>query len=573
MKTVQAAPSLFVAYPPNNHETTASRIFLIGTAPPQQPVLVNGQPIPRSAAGHFAPSFPLKLGDNLFILSSGSQDLALKVIRQSTAPVLPQGLGFAPDSLMPSVDLARLPGEVLCFSAIAPVNGTVAVRLGSLTLPLKPQAQTVNLPPNSAVLTQQEHPAVTVTPGKYQGCTRMASPGQLGQPEYQLTIEGKTVTQVAAGNVEVLAPEQFEVIEVTAENGVARTGPSTDYSRLTPLPQGTQSTVTAREGTWVRLDYGGWINRKEIRTLPGTAPPISLIRGVRAQAIPGWTEIRFPLQVPVPVSVNQDDRSFTLTLHNTTAQTDTIRLDDGPLIARLDWQQRTPDQLQYTFQLKPRQQWGYKLRYEGTSLVLSLRHGPELRGGGKGPLTGTKILLDPGHGSANDLGARGPTGYPEKDVTLMMAKRLRQQLVNRGATVILTREGDEDLFPQDRVVMIQNLEPTIALSLHYNALPDEGDALKTKGVGTFWYHPQSHSLAVALHNHLTQQLNRPSYGVFWNNLALTRPAVAPSVLLELGFMINPDEFEWIIDPQEQQKLAVALADGIVRWFQDSPAKI
>jgi len=32
--------------------------------------------------------------------------------------------------------------------------------------------------------------------------------------------------------------------------------------------------------------------------------------------------------------------------------------------------------------------------------------------------------------------------------------------------------------------------------------------------------------------------------VFWNNLALTRPSVAPAVLLELGFMINPVEFEW-----------------------------
>ncbi|MBD0346830.1 MAG: N-acetylmuramoyl-L-alanine amidase, partial [Coleofasciculus sp. Co-bin14] len=76
-----------------------------------------------------------------------------------------------------------------------------------------------------------------------------------------------------------------------------------------------------------------------------------------------------------------------------------------------------------------------------------------------------------------------------------------------------------------------------------NALPDDGDAIKTKGVSTFWYHAQAHSLAVYLHNHLVKTLNRPSYGVFWNNLALTRPSGTPSVLLELGFMINPDEYE------------------------------
>jgi N-acetylmuramoyl-L-alanine amidase len=55
--------------------------------------------------------------------------------------------------------------------------------------------------------------------------------------------------------------------------------------------------------------------------------------------------------------------------------------------------------------------------------------------------------------------------------------------------------------------------------------------------------------------------------VFWNNLALTRPHVAPSVLLELGFMINPTEFEWITDPQAQAQLAETLAAGVAEWVQ------
>ena len=150
-----------------------------------------------------------------------------------------------------------------------------------------------------------------------------------------------------------------------------------------------------------------------------------------------------------------------------------------------------------------------------------------------------------------------------------MSKLLRDELQRRGATVYMTREGDDDLYPQDRVDQIEALEPAIALSVHYNALPDNGDALNTAGVSTFWYHPQAHSLAAFLHNYLVEALDRPSYGVFWNNLALTRPAVAPSVLLELGFMINPDEFEWIVDPEAQQALVETLADGIVAWTQQA----
>ena len=69
-----------------------------------------------------------------------------------------------------------------------------------------------------------------------------------------------------------------------------------------------------------------------------------------------------------------------------------------------------------------------------------------------------------------------------------------------------------------------------------------------------------------MHNYLTEQLDRPSYGVFWNNLALTRPHTAPTVLLELGFMINPWELEWITNSQEQEKLSNAIAKAIVTWF-------
>ncbi|WP_317134593.1 N-acetylmuramoyl-L-alanine amidase [Leptolyngbya sp. 7M] len=152
-------------------------------------------------------------------------------------------------------------------------------------------------------------------------------------------------------------------------------------------------------------------------------------------------------------------------------------------------------------------------------------------------------------------------------MALIVSQLLRDRLEARGATVIMTREGDIDLYPQDRAALINQAEPTLALSLHYNALPDDGDAVNTAGIGTFWYNAQSHSLAVFLHNYLVASLDRPSYGVFWNNLALTRPTVAPAVLLELGFMINPDEFEWIINPAEQERLADALADGIAAWLQ------
>lgn len=575
-----AEQPLSVVYPPAEHQTTAERIFFIGTAPSAGEVLVNGKAIARSTSGHFAPSFPLQLGENRFTLRYQNQEVQIKVTRTSTEPTPPVGLGFGKDSLTPAVDIARMPSELICFSALAklpegfaPPNATVSVKLANQTIPLLPQSQDIQLPPNSAALTQSNQPNPPVPPelrggaGQYQGCATAESSAELGVPQFQLTMNGKTTTQPGSGKISILSPAKLEVAEVTADAGVARTGPTTDYSRLTPLPKGTRASVTAREGEWLRLDYGGWIKASEVRILAGAVPPRSLIRSIRSRQVDGTTEVIFPLQVPVPVSVQQGERTFTLTLYNTTAQTDIIRLNDDPVISRLDWQQVAPGQLQYTFNLKSQQQWGYNLRYEGTSLVLSLRHPPRVSST-QNPksLAGIKILLDPGHGGPEDTGATGPTGYPEKNVTLIMAKLVREQLQARGATVYMTREEDKDVSLQDRVAMIDKLKPAIAISIHYNSLPDDGDAQNTQGMGAFWYNAQAHSLAVFLHNYIVNKLGRSSYGVFWDNLALTRPTTAPAVLLELGFMSNPVEFEWVTNPQEQPKLAEAIADGITQWL-------
>ena len=573
-----AAQPLFVAYPPANHKTIADRIFLIGTAPPTGQVSVNGNQISRTAAGHFAPTFPLQIGENVFSLRYENQLVKIQVTRQSNQPEVPAGLAFAKDSLTPKVDVASLPGEYICFGAIAPANATVSVKLAGATIPLKARSQ-VELPDNKSVLLGENSPIKKGGSEQYQGCAKTPADSSLenskkvdlGVPLFELTINNQTISQQGTGKISILSPAELEVAEVTAEPGVARTGASTDFSRMTPLPKGTRATVTGREGEWIRLDYGAWIKASEVRIVKDAVPVRSIIRSARSRQVSGWTEVLFPLETPVPVTVQEGEKTFTLTLYNTTAQTDIIRLDDDPVISRLAWQQILPLQVQYTFNLKSAQHWGYKLRYDGTTLVLSLKH-PPVRSGKmpdppqEKPLSGIKILIDAGHGGPEDSGGVGPTGYREKTVALIVSKLVRSELVNRGANVVMTRVEDVDLDLPPRVEMIQKEEPAIAISIHYNALPDNGDAINTKGVGAFWFHPQAHSLGMFLHNYLVAKLNRPSYGVFWNNLAMTRSAVAPSVLMELGFMINPEEFEWIVNPTQQQKLAEAIAQGITEWF-------
>ncbi|WP_448527411.1 N-acetylmuramoyl-L-alanine amidase [Parathermosynechococcus lividus] len=555
---VMPAPQLRVVYPPPQHTTTAPQIFFIGTAPPEMPVTINGVPVgDRSPAGHFAPSVPLQPGVNRITVTAGKQVLAFTITRAVAAP--PTTL----KPLEPTLDLVRLPNDIVCFTATAPPNRSVAIQLGGDRLALAPLPAMIQLPSNLAALIDQAAVTSTTAP-LYRNCRQLRALGDYGTVQWQMG--GNPPITLAGARIQVADPAQRPVVEVTRElGGVARTGAGTDYSRLTPLPVGTRARVQRQTGDWLQLDYGGWIRANDVRFLASAVPTTATIRSITSRQRLGWTEVIFPLDVPVPIAIDQGDRHLTLTLYNTIPQTDIIRLDADPVIQRLDWQAIGSDKVQYRFNLHHRQQWGYRVAYEGTRLVLQLRHPPRIQRGSR-PLAGLTILLDPGHGGPDDLGARGPDGTPEKVVTLAVAQKLAPELEALGATVVLTRTEDMDLDLPDRILAIEAAQPTLALSLHYNALPDAGDARNTQGMGAFWYHPQSHDLAVFLAEYLSRNLGRQQYGVFWNNLALTRPTVAPAVLLELGFMIHPEEFEWIVNPQAQQQLARTLAQGVRQWL-------
>jgi N-acetylmuramoyl-L-alanine amidase len=599
---------LTVSYPPTTHKTDAEQIFAIGSAPTTGEVKINEQVVPRSPNGHFASVLPLKIGKNTISIEYKGQTKTLTVTR--TAPV---GLELPTDkldekSLEPQADTAKMVGEEICFGAVGPKDAKVSVDIGGQNIKLKEQTgNKVPLPDNKAALIDRNQPQAVYGAGHYLGCAIAVAAADLGKPTYKLetkttkttapapkskkeegseptgaasTTAPNPIAQLAPGNVQVLAPNNLDIAEVKVENAVARTGASSDFSRITPLPKGTRASITGRQAgnnngkqaNWVRLDYGAWVLADEVNILPSNgASPRTIVRSITSKQREGATDVVFPLQVSVPMTIEQGNGNVTLTLYNATAQTDIIKFGEDPVVSRLDWRQTAPGIIKYVFTLKQKQQWGYKLQYQGTSLVLSLRHPPKLGNDPNKPLAGTKILLDPGHGG-DDSGAVGPNGYTEKDANLYASKLLANELAMRGAAVYLTRETDKAISLEDRRRTIEALEPTLAFSVHHNSLPDGGNP-STKGFSTFWYHPQAQSISLHLHNHIVQKLGRPSYGVFWDNLALARPTAAPSVLLELGFMSNPTEFEQsIANPAAQQAMARSLAEGMTQWIQTNGIK-
>jgi N-acetylmuramoyl-L-alanine amidase len=545
---------LSVTHPPNNYRTKADKIFFIGTAPNQGEVTINGQKIDRSTSGNFAPTLALKEGDNTFQIRYQNEQIQLQVIREKVLATTP-AKSLQEEGFEPRYRVSSNVGETLCASSQAPENSPVLAKT-----------------------TNSSEPQAIYGAGQYLGCAVAKATGAETQPTARREAQAQPTALIqkslAPTKMESLPTANLEVAEVVVNSAVARTGPNSNYSRVTPLPKGTKATVVGRQdgdnngklASFVHLDYGGWLIATDLKTTSGaTVAPKSLLSAVRSQNRDGRTELRFPLEVAVPISIEQQEKSLKLTLYNTTAQTDAVKIGSDPVIDRVDWKARPPSQVEYTFTFKSGQQWGYKYHYEGNTLVLALRHPPKLNRSSTKPLTGTRILIDPGHGGT-DSGAVGPNGYAEKEATLFAAKLLGNELVAKGAQVYLSRESDLTVSLDDRQTLVEKLEPTVSLSIHYNSLPDGADPIKSKGFSTYWYHSQAQGLANFLHTYVVQYGSRPRYGVTWDNLALARPAAAPAVLLELGFMSNPDEFEWITNPEAQQQMSKVLANGITQWL-------
>jgi N-acetylmuramoyl-L-alanine amidase len=127
----------------------------------------------------------------------------------------------------------------------------------------------------------------------------------------------------------------------------------------------------------------------------------------------------------------------------------------------------------------------------------------------------------------------------------------------------MTRTTDVNPSLDERGVAIDRLAPAVSISIHHNA-----STSLAQGTSIYWYHPQSRSLAASLLNYFSQNGQRPilnNNGVIQKSFAVARPSGAPAVLLEVGFMTNPQELGELAQSATQQRLARVLADGIAQW--------
>ena len=210
----------------------------------------------------------------------------------------------------------------------------------------------------------------------------------------------------------------------------------------------------------------------------------------------------------------------------------------------------------------------------------------------KGLLDGVKIGIDPGH-QAHSNSAQEPvspgsketkakvssgtqgvkTRVPEYEVNLQVALLLKDALEAQGATVYMTRDtNDVDISNVERAEMMNELGVDVVLRLHCNGSTNQSTSgiglyVKSSGEGAEESYAISEVLIAAMGEATganTESVHvRDTYsGLNWSTV--------PSILVEMGYMSNPDEDEKLCSPEYQSELVHGMVGGLITYFSESP---
>lgn len=180
------------------------------------------------------------------------------------------------------------------------------------------------------------------------------------------------------------------------------------------------------------------------------------------------------------------------------------------------------------------------------------------------------IVIDPGHGGM-DGGKVGVNGVKEKEINLKISLKIKEILEKDGISVVMTRTEDERLAESQvedlkaRVSLMNEKKPELVVSIHQNSYHEEG----VHGAQVFYYADSAESERAAgiiqetlkeidPENTKEAKPNRTYY--------ILKKTEVPVVIAECGFLSNYEEAEKLADEEYQQKLAEAVAKGVLQYI-------
>nr|WP_302144080.1 N-acetylmuramoyl-L-alanine amidase [uncultured Schaedlerella sp.] len=208
----------------------------------------------------------------------------------------------------------------------------------------------------------------------------------------------------------------------------------------------------------------------------------------------------------------------------------------------------------------------------------SVKAGSNLPGRGKDKNTesgdkkqeGPLVILDAGHGGF-DPGKIGINGALEKDINLVISQKIKKKLEEQGIRAVMTRENEnavadskvEDL--KARVAMINESNPSIAVSIHQNSYSQES----IHGSQVFYFtHSKGGEQAAKILQEAMFEVDPDNTRQAKANdtYYLLKKTKGTTVIVECGFLSNQNEANLLVTEEYQDKMAEAVVKGIQKYL-------
>ena len=559
---------LIVAQPHNDRSVTGAEGWnFFGSGVAGVPMYINGELITnRTNEGFFSVFKPLERGQNRFTFTQEGQEPITRIITNNApaAPVPTPTIG--PRQMrypFPQSDEWAQSGATLTLRVTAPAGAVVYAQIGDTTIRL---AQT-----NPALISTETYVFAAEFTGRYtlpEGTTGAVT--DIGRPVYTMTFRDYTTGVTAPGHIHQIGAYAPFYARITASATWAFPGPTAVGGSHWMLLEGQRDRVSAITGNWLRLASGQWVSLANAATWTGDAPAAGgilsqghYIQGEREDVIV-WDTAVFPAMW---AEFNGNTLIIGIGMQNYAPPI--VYNPDYAMFRSISIGMRNGAPAYFMTLNEEAQLEGFYFEFVDNQLRLVLRKRPALYPGDY-PLHGFTIVIDPGHGGS-DTGALGPM-HPqmnEKHLNWINSVLLAEILEDLGAQVIFTRDAEAGPLLSQRVAISRNALPDMFISMHANSTAETTDAGNIHGF-TMWYrNANSRPLAQHFFDALydINPLTNRSRSVNQANFYVVRPSWAPSVLFEVSFMNNIQDFAWMINPQNQADLAQGIADAVLEYFR------
>jgi N-acetylmuramoyl-L-alanine amidase len=173
------------------------------------------------------------------------------------------------------------------------------------------------------------------------------------------------------------------------------------------------------------------------------------------------------------------------------------------------------------------------------------------------------VVVDPGHGG-KDSGAPGLGGLLEKNVVLPIGQRVAAILEQNGVNVVLTRNSDTFVPLQGIVDIAERANATLFVSIHANSVDNRPDV---NGLEVYYY-DSGYNLAEVVRRSILQNISTiKDRGTRKARFYVLRKSSMPSILVETGYMTGREDNPRLGSTEYQNRMAEAIARGILRYLQ------